>query len=446
MTRSSIAALFLASSQAPLASTMISVGLPSLSRDLAVPLPAATHWLVGSYMIVNLVGQSPGGRVADVLGPLVALRIGMCLQALGALVALVSSQLGWLVAARSCTAAGGALVIPASLALLRVRTPEATRGRMFGWQSASISLAAALGPPLGGELLQRFGWRSLFVAQLTLFVVSAIGLVLDAPPRDPPRPTEQPRRFDGVGVLLMAAALVPLLFGDRSQLGWMLGAFGVGAVGFVAWERRCRDPLFDASLLRLPGLAAGTVVSALSSVTFYGLLFQLPSYLEHARGQSPSAVGRALFTMMASVFVSSPLGGRLCDRWGPRRSGQLALLPLLFGLAWLQRIASWHQAQDAVLALAALGFGFGLLNAPCQTATLHAVPSSRAGSAAGVSITLRYFGGILGIFMLRALLDGQRGEPAVAAHVAVVRGFLLSGLALAAVVCVLPLRTRPRAA
>jgi predicted MFS family arabinose efflux permease len=318
---------------------------------------------------------------------------------------------------------------------------------MFGWLAATVSLAAALGPPLGGELLHSFSWRALFGAQLVLFCITAVLLALAWPGGAEAQPLAQragaKARFDVAGALLMAVGLAPLLFADRAQWPWALGASAFVLVLFVIWERRCQRPLFDLQLFRLPGFAVGTSATALQSSLFYGLLSLLPIYFQRVLGQSPSVVGRTLFALMGAVFVTAPLGGRLCDRLGPRRTAFIGLGALLVGLALLQRLAAWTSAADAIPALIGVGSGFGLLNAPLQTATLGAVPAERAGSAAGVAFTLRYFGGVLGMFMLRVLLEApSTGDAAgeLLAHQGAAHGLLASGLVLALVAAGLPQR------
>jgi MFS family permease len=436
------AALLLAAAQAPLGSTLISIALPSISRDLRVDLALATHWLVTSYLIVSIVGQSPGGRLGDVLGQLRAVRLGMGLQALGGCLGLLANHLSGLVIARCCIALGGALVVPATVALLRERSPAERRGRLFGWLSATLSLSAALGPPLGGELLGVFGWRAMFGATLALWLASALASWLAHWPAEPPRDGVGLRRlvreFDVVGTLLVAAALAALLFGSRARAGLALCGFaGIGAL-FVLWERGRAEPVFDPQLFEARGFAAGTSVIALQNFVMYGLLFQLPNFFVRVRAASPQAVGHALFSMLLAMFVASPLGGRLCDRVGPRASALCALAPLGLGSFWLQRIESFIRPLDAIPALLLLGVGMGLLNAPCQTAAMSHVPSARAGLAAGASSTLRYLGGVLSIFMLRVVLDVPAGASALQAHLAVVRCFALAAVTLAAVCLALP--------
>jgi MFS family permease len=316
---------------------------------------------------------------------------------------------------------------------------------MFGWLAATVSLAAALGPPLGGELLHSFGWLALFGAQLVLFCIAAALLLLAWP--SPAEATPQAERagantgFDVAGALLMAVGLAPLLFAGRDKWPAALGASALVLALFVTWERRCQRPLVDPQLFHLPGFAVGTSATALQSSLFYGLLSQLPIFMQHVLGQSPSVVGRTLFALMGAVFVMAPLGGRLCDRLGPRRAAYIGLAALLVGLGLLQRLAAWTSAADAVPALIGVGSGFGLLNAPLQTATLGAVPAERAGSAAGVAFTLRYFGGVLGMFMLKVLLEAPgagNADGMLLAHQGAVRGLLATGVLLALVVAALP--------
>jgi MFS family permease len=438
-------ALLLAAAQAPLGSTLISIALPAMAHSLRIDLALATHWLVTSYLIVSIVGQSPGGRLGDALGHLRTVRLGMGLQALGGCLGLVANHLATLVVARCCIALGGALVLPASVALLRERSPVERRGRLFGWLSATLSLAAALGPPLAGELVGRFGWRAIFAASLSLWAASALSFWWTRWPSDTTDATGAwrslgalAREFDALGTLLLTAALGALLFGSRARAVPALCGFVAIAIVFVFWERGRAQPVFDPLLFEARGFGAGTTAIALQNFAMYGLLFQLPNFFERVRGASPQAVGQVLFGMLLAMFAASPVGGRLCDRFGSRTSALWALIPLIAGSCWLQRLESFAVPLDAMPALLLLGVGMGLLNAPCQTAVMSSVASRRAGMAAGASATMRYLGGVLGIFMLRVVLDVPPGASALRAHVAVMRGFLLSGMLLALVCWALP--------
>ncbi len=434
-----LAALLLAAAQAPLGSTMIAVALPSISQALHRELSLVTSLLVTSYLIVNIVGQSPGGRLADALGHARTVRIGMFLQAVGSCVGFFSQGLVGLVMARALLACGGALIVPATMALLRVHVPAERRGRVFGWVGATMGFSAAIGPPIGGELLGLFGWRSIFVVALPCVALAA---VLTRIYRLPASHTERKtlgafaRSFDWIGSLLLTVALATLVISSKGPvaLRWpLLGAGLVTIVAFVFWELRQRDPVLDPRIFRVRAFSAGSGVVALQNFSMYGLLFELPGYFERVRGAQAHAVGRVLFAMMIAMFICAPLGGRLTDRIGPRKTALIAVLPGLAGMLLLRHIGSFLVPSDAIPALVLLGIGLGLSGAPAQTSALTSVSGERSGMAAGATSTLRYLGSVVSVLTLGALLGGDQMAD-VTAHAHTIDVFCI-GYVLASLGC-----------
>jgi EmrB/QacA subfamily drug resistance transporter len=432
-----LAALLAAGAQAPLGSTMIAVALPVLCQSLGVEPGLATSALVTSYLVVNIIAQSPGGKLADVLGHARTVRLGMMLYAAGALIGLVAPGIGLLALSRCLMALGGALVIPATMALLRLHVPGTRRGRVFGLVGSVMGLAAALGPPLGGVLVERFGWRSIFCASLPFLLGAALLLVRFPPPRDSSAPARagELARFDWLGSLLLTLALGALVLGSKSAgLGRLLGfaASFMGLIVFVLWERRRREPVVDLALFGEKSFSAGSLVIALANFAMYGLLFELPQLFRAQQGTSPEAMGHTLFAMMLAMFVSAPIGGRLNDRVGARGAALLGIAALWAGSAWLLVPSALESPTACVPPLVLVGLGVGLSSAPSQAAALSAVPRESAGMAAGVQSTLRYLGGVLSITLLSSI-TGDTPVDANAHHVLVLA--FVAALTVALALC-----------
>jgi MFS family permease len=441
-----LSALLLCAAQAPLNSTMIAVALPAVSLGIATELTLVTSVLVTSYLIVSIVAQSPGGKLTDRVGHARAAKLGMLLQALGAPIALASSTLHGLVLSRCFMALGGALVVPATMALVRTHVPTARRGRLFGVFGATMSLSAALGPPLGGELVTHFGYRSVFVASLPVVALAALLLRIAPPPQvagPGSRASEltNKRAFDWLGTLLLGLALCSLVLVSKGQgpsLGVGAAAFMIFGAGFLLYELRQPDPVLDPRLFSLRPFASGSSLIMLHNFALYGLLVELPSFFEHVRGASSRATGRMLIGLMAPMFVMAVAGGRLTDRLGARTTALLGALPLLLGMFLMRDVASFMTPADALPALFALGAGFGLSGAPGQTSALTAVSGERAGMSAGATATMRYLGGVLAVIVLSALTANRVGTDLVHAHELTVRLFALAVVVATAVAFALP--------
>jgi EmrB/QacA subfamily drug resistance transporter len=388
----------------PLNSTMIAVALPSIGRDFDAGLGTLSQWLVTSYLLVGIVLQSPGGKLGDVWGHRRVLAAGQALFALGALTGFFARHVALLSLARMLMATAGAVITPAAMALLRNGLPVDRRARAFGLFGAMMSLAAAMGPMLGGELVSRLGWSFIFLVNLPLLFVSVV-LTRGEPPAEP-IPTQRPA-FDLVGSVLLGAGLALIVLGTKSPGPWNLAlpAVGLGVLGVLyRWERRQSHPVIDFQLFRSRPFSAGSAIIALQNLAMYGLLFQLPYLFTQRFGEDTGRTGRTLLAMMAMMTLGTPLGGRLSERLGARTTAVSGALLGVVGMALLG-LRTVDSPNEALVPLMLLGFGLSLGNAPSQAAAMSGVDRARSGMAAGVMSTTRYLGGVVGIAILGAVLS-----------------------------------------
>lgn len=430
-TRGLVAAC-LAASLMPLNSTMIAVAVPAISRDLRHDPGTVTQALVATYLVAAIALQSPGGKIGDRIGQWKAFAFGQGLLAAGAILGFLAPTLWLLTLSRVVMAAGGAIVVPATIALLRTELPEAKRGRAFGIFGSVMSLAAGIGPLIGGELVRLFGWPSIFLANLPVVLLSA-GLAATA--RHIPTPRRE-ARFDWAGSILLAAALICLVagaevHGDRAIVLALAGLLLL--FPFVLVERRAADPVVAFRLFRNARFTAGTLVIALMNLVMYALLFEIPLVLSALFTVDAGETGRVIVFMMLAMVVTSTLAGRITDRVGPRPLGITGTLVCLLGVVMLWALPL-TSAADVRLPLALLGVGIGLANPAAQTASMADVPHRDSGMAAGVGSTMRYLGGIIGVATLGRGLD-VNGASVLAQHhllLGIFAGVLVVTLACAA--------------
>jgi MFS family permease len=423
----------------PLNSTMVAVALPEIARDVGRPPGTVAQAVVASYLVAAIVLQSPGGKLGDRLGYRRVLTLGQVLVALGAVLGTAAGSLGALAVARVLMAAGGAAIVPATVALVRTELPEQRRGRAFGLFAAVMSLAAAVGPVVGGELVALFGWPAIFAANLPLIVVSAL---LGATGAREHRTAARQRgaRFDVIGSLLLAAVLTTLVTGLESHGRGGIALLVVCAallVPFVWWERRAVDPVVAFGLFASVPFTAGSLLVALQNLVMYTLLFELPQVLAVLLGADSAIIGRLLVAMTAAMVIASMLAGRLTDRIGGRPvavGGTLACLAAVAVLAFV----GLSSAGPLLLPLALLGLGVGLATPAAQSASLSAVPPERSGAAAGIGSTMRYLGGVVGVALLGRLVDLGGDPSTVLAEHRTVLGVFAVAL-LAALVCAVAL-------
>jgi MFS family permease len=407
-----------------------------------------TQALVTSYLVAAVVLQSPAGKIGDRVGHARLIVIGQLVVAAGALMGFLAPSLGWLVVARILMAVGGAALVPSTLALMRHALPVDRRGRAFGAFGASMALSAAIGPLVGGELVDAFGWPSVFAANIPVLAVAAVLILTSGRALRPTHTT--PARFDWVGSTLLAAGLTAIILGMRPDgLTTSLVVVGVALlIPFGLWERRVSDPVIAFSLFRSVHFSAGSSLIALQNLVMYAMLFEVPLVAAalfdlHARG-----TGRLLLSMMLAMVVTSLVAGRLTDRYGARLLALAGSTSALLGIAvmvWIDLTA----AGQLVLPLVLMGIGIGLTSPAAQSASMSAIEPELAGMAAGIGSTMRYLGGIIGVAVLSLLLDvhGTRADV-VSEHrvlTVVFAGALVVGTACAALLPGRPTGSSPPA-
>ena len=420
------AGMILAALLTPFGSTSIAVALPGIGHEFAAGRPELNLWLVVSYLLVAIAGQGPGGRLGDRITHERALLAGLGLHAFGALLGLSAEGLAGLAAARILAAAGGAIVVPAAMALVRTGVAGERRARAFGLLGGALGLAAAVGPPAGARLVEAFGWRSLFAFNLPFIAVAALLIARPAwRARRLERAGTGAHRTDLVGTFLLAAGLAPIVVAvtpssghGAAAIGFGAGAFAAVAAGavllglFVAWERRTAQPVFDFDLFRRPAFSAGSAVIALQNLAMYGILFLLPA--SAAAAATKAAGSRAggsemlLFAMLGGLVVGPPIGGRLVEREGARMTALCGSFMTIVGLLMARGLGTAGAVPEALAGLFLVGLGLAIASAPAQASAMDAAAAGHAGTAAGTLSTMRYLGGLAGI----AIINAVPGAPA----------------------------------
>ncbi|MDC0744766.1 MFS transporter [Polyangium mundeleinium] len=407
-----LVALALSAALGPLNSTMVAVALPEMSRTLPADSGALRQALVTSYLLTNIVLQSPGGKLGDRLGHRRALGLGQLLLAAGAALAYIWPVLPALSVARIVMAAGGAILAPSATALLRTELPPELRGRAFGAFGAVMGIAAGTGPTIGAQLVGHFGWTSIFLVNVPVLLLAATLAHLGAP-AGPQAPAAPRSRFDLLGSILLGAALAALVLGlERTHLRWAAVVGALGFVPFVLWERRVADPVVDFSLFKQRAFVGGSLIIALQNFAMYSTIFELPQVAGRLFHVGPRDVGAVLLSMMGTMVLTSPFAGRGTDRFGARAVALVGCSLALAGTAFLA-LRPLHALSDAIPALVMLGAGLGLSSAPSQSAAMSDIPREKSGMAAGLTSTMRYIGGVAGLTVLGLVLTDRPASDVV---------------------------------
>lgn len=384
--------------------TVLSLAVPALTADLS---PSATSllWIGDAYSFALAGLLVTMGTLADRIGRKRLLLIGATGFAVASLLAAFAPAAGWLIAGRALLGVAGATLMPSTLSIIRSLFADARqRTTAIAVWSAAAGGGAALGPLVGGVLLDHFWWGSVFLINVPVMaLLVGFGVVLLPESRDP-----SPGPFDLFSAVLSVLGTVGLVFAVKHTVsdgpdGVALLAALVGVLAgtvFVRRQRRAASPLIDVRLFARPAFTGAVGASVLAVFAFSGLLFFFSQYLQLVRGYSPSAAGvRELPATLASIAVVV-LAGRLVARCGRGRviGGGLLLAGLGFGgLAVAEGSPNYLWLA---LALVLVGLGVGLAFTLTTDAVLSAVPPDRAGSASAVAETAYELGVALGIAVL----------------------------------------------
>ena len=428
--------------------SIVNVALPSIRAGLDAP-ESALQWILSGYALAFGLVLVPAGRIGDARSRRAVFRTGLTLFVLASAAAGLAESVWWLVVARLVQGAAAGVVNPQIAGFIQVLFRGAARGRAFGLLGATIGLATATGPLLGGLIIgaagDAHGWRWVFYVNVP---VGAAALLLAGRllPACRPRARES---LDPVGVLLLGIGVTALLLPfvqERQWPGaakWLLVPAGLAVLaGFVRWERHYRRrhaPLVDPSLFALRSYTLGAVLILLYFAGFTAIFFIFTLYLQTGLGYHALAAGLAITPFAVGSGLASVLGGRMVARYGRPlvAAGLVAVAAGLLGTLLAVRLVPGREAGWATaLPLLVAGAGSGLVISPNQTITLSEVPVARGGSAAGVLQTGQRFGTALGIAVVGSLFFATVAATgdwaaAFARGLLVVLAFVLAALGVA---------------
>jgi EmrB/QacA subfamily drug resistance transporter len=385
--------------------TIVNVALPTLVRRLGATT-TQLQWIVDAYSLVFAALVLAAGSLSDRLGRKGVLLVGLAVFAVGSLTGAFSGTIAELIASRAFMGFGAALMFPSTLSLLvNVFTERGERAMAIGLWGATTGIGIATGPIVGGWLLERYWWGSIF-AFMAIVAAGIAALVAVSVPasRDPSTPP-----IDWRGLLLSAAGMTVLIFGviEAPVWGWgspaSLGTIVSGVVLlslFVLVEQRIERPMLDVALFRNLRFTAASGSVAISFFALSGFIFLVVQYFQFVKGYTPLGTGVRLLPVAGSVAVTSVVGTKLAVRVGNKVIVGTGLLLFATGLLWASTATGSTTYLVIVGQMLFLGSGMGLTSAPATEAIMGAVPAAKAGVGSAVNDATRLFGGTLGVAVI----------------------------------------------
>jgi EmrB/QacA subfamily drug resistance transporter len=410
-----LAAMTLANAMILVDQTAVPLALPDIMQTFGVG-SAKVQWVLNASLLPLAGLLIFGGRLGDLLGRRRIFLIGSILFASASAIGGLAPEFDILLIARACQGVGGALMLPATVAIVSSTFAPDQRGKALGTMGGLAAVAAALGPTIGGLLTSAFSWRAVLLINVPLAVATVL-LTLRHVTADTAPDKREP--IDTLGTVLLSVALIGIVFGlSQSQpWGWddpgvwlPLAIAAASAIAFVVHERRSSHPLMEFGLLRHRNYAGASLSQLLSGMAEIGLGVIFPLLLILNLGMSPALAGLALIPTTLPMIAVAPLAGRWYDRAGGRP-------PLVTGFTLLavsgvvMAIGADHHSYAAILpGLLVYGIGLSLVLTVNDPVSVDEIPQADQGQASGVSATAEQFGGALGIAILYSIFHGSYVE------------------------------------
>jgi len=433
---------------------VVNVALPSIRRDLGASIQTL-EWTVSAYVLAYAVLLLTGAALGERFGRKRLFMLGLALFTASSAAAALAPSIGLLIAARATQGVGAAIVTPLTLTLLADAFPPENRGLALGIWSGISGIAVALGPLVGGGVIQAASWHWIF------WINVPIGLVLL--PLAATQLAErrgQTKALDLRGLSLSASGLFGIVYGlvrVQSQ-GWgsaeVLVALTLGALlvaAFLFYERRTIAPMLPLSFFASRGFSVTNVVSLAMYFGMFGSIFFLSQFLQNVLHNTPLQAGIKLLVWTGSTMVVSPLAGFFSERYGSRLFMVAGLALQAIALGWLALLTSVNTSYASmVVPFVLAGSGMALVFAPAANAVLSSVRSDQAGLASGATNAIRELGGVLGIAVLATVFSSNGNYLSAHAFISGLEPAMWVGAAVlvvgAVVAAAVPFSTRAEAA
>jgi EmrB/QacA subfamily drug resistance transporter len=392
---------------------VVSTALPVIRVDLDASL-AELEWTVNAYTLTFAVFLLTGAALGDRFGRRRLLAIGLAVFTAGSIGAALSSSIETLIAFRAVQGLGGAIVAPLTLTILSAAVPPEKRGLALGAWGGITGLAVAMGPLVGGAVVQGISWQWIF------WINVPIGLLLIPLAWSRLTETFGPYgRLDLPGLVLVSAGLFGIVWGvvRESGLGWSnpetIVSIALGSVlvfAFVLWERRAVAPMLPMRFFRNRTFSQANVASFFMFFGMFGSIFLLAQFFQTAQGYSPLQAGLRILPWTAMPIFIAPIAGAMSDRiHGPRIMG-IGLALQAAGLAWMAAVSTPTTPYPELIGPFVLaGIGMALFFAPVANVVLSAVRPEEEGQASGATNAIRELGGVFGVVVLASIFAAAGG-------------------------------------
>ncbi|MFI5913596.1 MFS transporter [Dactylosporangium sp. NPDC051541] len=380
--------------------TIVNIAVPAIGRDLDAPL-SGLQWAIDAYTLVLASLLIMGGSTADRLGRRRIFQLGLVVFSIGSLLCGLAPTLEWLIAFRVVQAIGGSMLNPVAMSIItNVFTDRRERARAIGVWAGVVGISMALGPVVGGLLVQTVGWRTIFWINVPIGIAAVVLTALFVPESRAPKP----RRVDVPGQIIVLVLLASATYAiiEHELIAGIVAL--IALVALLVVEPRRPEPLVDITLFRSPPFAGATAIAVAAFGALAGFLLLNTLYLQDVRHFSPLHAGLLTLPIAAITVVLGPLSGRLVGARGPRPPLLVGGAGILTSGLLLSGLTAHTPLWQILTAYVAFGIGFAMVNPPITVTAVSGLPTAQAGVAAAFASTSRQFGSVLGIAVLGAVV------------------------------------------
>ncbi len=404
--------------------TVLNIALPTIQRDLNAT-QSELVWAIDSYILVFAALLFTWGVLGDRYGRKKVLVIGLIIFGLASAASAFATSPTWLIGTRALMGIGGAAVMPVTLAIITVVFPPHERGKAIGAWAGAVGAAVALGPVLGGLLLEHPSWSnwltgndwgSVFLINVPIVIVGLIGIFRVVPESRNPHP----QHLDLIGLVLSFVGLVSLVYGiiHASSVGeWIdvqvIGPMVAGIViliGFLVYESRSSHKSFDVGLFRNRGYAVSLTAVSLAFFALMGITFTLPFYFQILRDYSTLQAGLAFLPFAIGQLIAAPRSAKTVERFGYKATMTTGLIIVGLALLGLTQLTLESNIWLVLLGFFLFGLGMGNVVAPATSVMQNVLPLARAGAGSAVQNTVRQVSGALGVAVVGTVLGTQYAQ------------------------------------
>jgi EmrB/QacA subfamily drug resistance transporter len=389
--------------------TVVNVALPSIQRGLHAST-TSLEWTVNAYTLSFAVMLVTGGRLGDLFGRRRMFLLGVSIFGAASFLIALSQTDTWLIAFRAVQGIGSGFMMPATLSIITNTFDAHERGRAIGTWAGVSAMALAIGPVVGGFLVEEVSWQSIFllnvpVAALAIFVT--LTAVRESRDEIAIREVDIP----GVATLTLGLAALVVALVKSNAWGWgsvrVIGLFALAVAAlaaFAALEPRRRAPMVDFAFFRSRAFFGANVVALIVSFTMFATFFSLALYMQDILHFSPLQTGLRFLPTTVCVMFAGPIAGRLADRIGSRLLMTGGLLAVSASMFWMTGITTHSGYGYLVVSFVLQGLGIGFVMSPMSTAAMNAVDRTKAGVASGILSMTRMVGSTFGVAALGAII------------------------------------------